>query len=172
MIIEPKYVSRKDEVALINLNGSTNTFDNVENGLSVHNEGAIGVKWKTENNKEVSFFIKDTEFKVLSAYPTPDMRFMTVIYSDEEIKAPNNAVVLDENGLKIYQIFAPERLSISEGGLLPSGKLTGFMDLRWSENTCFMLADLYIGKSDFIETRLLRMTDFQFDQRYFRTWRL
>jgi hypothetical protein len=100
------------------------------------------------------------------------MSKMIVVYSDGEITEPKNAVVLNEDGSRFCQLMMPKRLSVPEGRRLPRGELTGFMQCGWLDDTNYMSFECYIADSDFIERRLLRMTDFQFDNQYFHTWRL
>ena len=169
MIENLKYVGRKGSIASIGLGVNTSQFDDIENGLLVHNEGPKSVLWQSNNNRQVEFSVTHG---CLFAYPTPDMSKIVVIYSDEEVTDPNNAVVLNEDGTRVCQLMMPKRLSTQAGRRLPRGELTGFMQCGWSSNPDYMEVDCYIADSDFIERRLLRMFDFQFDESYFRTWRL
>ncbi|ARU89962.1 hypothetical protein [Pseudomonas sp. M30-35] len=169
MIDKIQYVSRKGSVALIGLGMNTSQFDDVENGLLVHNEGPVGVSWVSDVKGKIDFAIADG---CLYAYPTPDMLKIIIICSNDEIVEPNNAVVLNEGGTRFCQLMIPERLSTSEGRRLPRGGLTGFMQCGWFDDPNYMSFECYIADSDFIERRLLRMSDFQFDKQYFYTWRL
>lgn len=169
MIDKLQYIGRKGSTASIRLGVNTSQFDDVENGLLVHNEGPMGVSWVCDVKGKVEFTITDG---CLYAYPTPDMSKVVVIYSDDEITEPNNAVVLNEDGTRFCQLMMPKRLSTPEGRRLPRGGLTGFMQCGWFDDPNYMIFECYIAGSDFIERRLLRMSDFQFDNQYFHTWRL
>jgi hypothetical protein len=169
MIYELMYIGRKGSVAPIGLGVNVSQFDDIENGLQVHNEGLKGVLWRNSDDHEVEFSINDG---CLFACPTPDMSKLIVVYSDNEIVEPNNSVILNEDGSRYCQLKAPKRLSSPEGRKLPQGKLTGFMQVGWFDDSDFMKVEFYIADSDFIETRLLRMSDFSFDEEYYKTWRL
>ena len=168
-MISPYYKSRKGSVAPINLGVGVDPFNRTDGLCSkVWYEGVIGVGWTIEGSKIFEFIAQDGLF----AYPTPDMSRMVVVYSDGEIKSPNNAVVLNFDGSKCCQLVAPRRLSSAKGGRLPRGGLSGFMQVGWYKDPEYMEVHFYIGESDFIESRLLRMSDFKIDAEFFYTWRL
>lgn len=169
MIEKLKYISLKGSVAYVGLGVNRSQFDGMENGLKVHNEGIVGVSWICDNELEVVFTVKGG---CLFAYPTPDMSKIIIIYADDEIKKPDNAVVFNEDGTRFCQLIMPDRLSKPEGRNLPQGELQGFMQCGWFDDRNYMTFECYIGESDFIETRLLRLADFQFDKEYYHTWKM
>ena len=164
------FISREGKRAPVNLGINIDPFNRVDELCSsVWYSGINGIGWLTGEGGEVEFIVPDSS---LYAYPTPDMSKVVVIYSDDEIKEPNNAVILNADGSRYRQLIMPKRLSIPEGRRLPRGGLTGFMQCGWFDDLNYMSFECYIADSDFIERRLLRMSDFKFDDKYFHTWRL
>ncbi len=166
MIKEVSFIGRDGDLCSVNLRVGEDPFKN-DIEYNVCNQGVVGVSWVGGNE----IFVVEKKSSVF-AYPTPDLSKMIVICSDEEIKAPDNAVVLNADGSRYCQLKIPERLSSANDRRLHSGKLTGFMSAFWSEKSGFMEIDCYIGESDFIETWRLNVIDFTFDKSWFKTWRL
>tara|TARA_R110002167_G_scaffold215893_1_gene420748 strand:+ start:164 stop:664 length:501 start_codon:yes stop_codon:yes gene_type:complete len=166
MIQNPFYIGKNGGTAPINFGYKLNRFS-FDKNLSVRQQGVCGVSWSNGSEK-VSLVATGT----IDGYPTPDLSKFIVVYDSREHMPPSNAVVYNADGSVKLILTVPKRLSKKGVNHTGQGELSKFHRVSWWQSDEYIAFDIFIDDSDFLEKRLLRMSDYEFDTEFYQTWRL
>jgi hypothetical protein len=98
------------------------------------------------------------------------MEKMIVVKFGENSGAPNNSVILNDEGKEIFIPEIPER--ISSEIWLPRGDLYCFMQSGWCDYDNHIFFYLSIADTDWVETRYFNYMTMKWDDERYETWRL
>tara|TARA_R110002167_G_scaffold16823_1_gene65196 strand:- start:438 stop:968 length:531 start_codon:yes stop_codon:yes gene_type:complete len=107
------------------------------------NHGVIGSKWTNSITRMEVEIKPEKDFpgykRIYRSYPTPDMRYMTVVFSQYTV-TPNNGAIYNANGELVKQLSSPN-----------PNRLDQIASIKWhsdaNEENPIMVMDIFVKES-------------------------